>query len=264
MLRKIIGTFGLVTLLGSSVGLAASTEDVWNHHIHAWEARSVDDIVSDYSDSSTLVLNNRIFKGRKQIAQVFTRLFEIFDNGTNKIDTPTVFDRFVYITWNFTPSGKQEFFGTDTFVIEDGKIVLQTIASKLYDVFPVASAKNKSVALYSSKSGIPCSREGFTRTMEPGIYGGEEGSKGSGRKCEIEIHSPASVDNISADIQFLDVELTNVNLACRVNQDYDERSYRAVTPDHIVTISPIGVEVIRPYLVRIYDVHTRTEKSCKL
>jgi len=263
MLRKIITAFGLVTLLGSSAGLAASTNEVWEHHIRAWEARSVDEIVSDYSDNSTLVLNNQIFKGRKQIAQGFTRLFEIFDNGTNKIDTPTVFDRFVYITWNFTPNGKQEFFGTDTFVIEEGKIVLQTIASKLYDVFPVASPKNKIAILRSSRSGIPCSWEGFTRAMAPGIYEGEEGN-GNGRKCAIEIRKPTSVDNVSADIQFLDVELTNVDLACRVNQDYDERSYRAVTPDHIVTIVPIGIEEIRPYLVRVYDVHTRTEKSCHL
>lgn len=140
MLRKTFGILGFVSLLtvsGSAMASSGSTADVWNHHIQAWEARSVKDITSDYTDESVLVLNNRIFKGEDQIANVFTQLFKIFDGGVNRIDTPILFDRFVYITWHFTPTGKQEVFGTDTFVIEDGKIILQTIASPLYDLFPI-------------------------------------------------------------------------------------------------------------------------------
>jgi len=82
-------------------------------------------------------VNNQIFSGNEQIATVFSGLFQIFDGGSNHIETPIVLDRFVYITWNFTPQGKAEFFGTDTFVIESGKIVLQTIASPLFYLFPI-------------------------------------------------------------------------------------------------------------------------------
>ena len=142
MLRKTIKTLGLAiatfTTLGTSFAHAQSTQDVWSHHIQAWEARSVKEIVADYSGESVLVLNNKIFKGQEQIENVFTRLFRIFDNGTNRIDAPSLFDRFVYITWHFTPKNKHEFFGTDTFVIENGKIILQTIASPLYDSSPVS------------------------------------------------------------------------------------------------------------------------------
>jgi hypothetical protein len=140
MFNKTIKSLGLAALLAmfhAHSAFAISTNEVWNHHIQAWEARSVEAIVSDYSDKSALVLNNQIFKGQEQIAHVFTQLFKIFDDGVNRIDTPVLFDRFVYITWHFTPSGNEEVFGTDTFVIEDGKIVLQTIASKLYDAYPV-------------------------------------------------------------------------------------------------------------------------------
>ncbi|MCX6116734.1 MAG: hypothetical protein NT027_04275, partial [Proteobacteria bacterium] len=73
---------------------------------------------------------------------VFVQLFKIFDDGVNRIDSPILIDRFVYITWHFTPSGMKEYFGTDTFVIEDGKIVLQTIASPLYDIRTITSSKN--------------------------------------------------------------------------------------------------------------------------
>ena len=140
MFMKVVRVIGLASLLTgfmSSFAFGASTEGGWNHHIKAWEARSIEQIVSDYSDESVLVLNNRIFKGREEIAHVFSQLFRIFDNGVNRIDTPVVLDRFVYITWHFTPTGGGEHYGTDTFVIENGKIVLQTIASSVYELLPV-------------------------------------------------------------------------------------------------------------------------------
>ncbi len=139
---KYLGQAVLLTMIYGQSAFASSTTEVWNHHIQAWESRSVEAIVSDYSDDSVLVLNNQVFKGRDQIAQVFTQLFVIFDDGINRIDTPVLFDRFVYITWNYTPTGNREFFGTDTFVIENGKIVLQTIASTLYETYPVKPLSN--------------------------------------------------------------------------------------------------------------------------
>lgn len=134
--------FGMILLLtGLTLGTQtlaqtqapADTAIVWQHHIDAWESKSLSDIVQDYNEDSVLVINNQVFRGPKDIAHVFTRLFEIFANGDNQIDTPLVFERFVYITWHFQPTGKSVLLGTDTFVIENGKIKLQTIASDLYN-----------------------------------------------------------------------------------------------------------------------------------
>ena len=128
------------SLFASEYSYAQSTHDIWNHHIQAWTARSADGIVADYSDDSVLVVNNQTYPGIGEIRNAFTQLFKIFDNGQNRIDTPTIFDRIVYITWHFTPNEKLEQYGTDTFVIEKGKIVFQTIASPLYDLYPIAHA----------------------------------------------------------------------------------------------------------------------------
>lgn len=139
-MKNKIAAFGftaVLTMFHVSPVFAGSTSEVWTHHIEAWEARSVEEIKSDYSDKSVLILNNQVYKGQAEIGHVFSRLFEIFNDGSNRIDPPVLFDHFVYITWHFTPTGSQEFFGTDTFVVEDGKIVLQTIASPLYESFPV-------------------------------------------------------------------------------------------------------------------------------
>lgn len=116
---------------------AQSTSDVWNHHIQTWQARDLDGITSDYSEDSVLILNNEVFQGTAAIRRVFEQLFQIFDHGENRIDEPVLHGRIVYITWHYTPAIDKEFFGTDTFVIEDGKIAVQTIASPLYEAYPI-------------------------------------------------------------------------------------------------------------------------------
>lgn len=129
--------------LGSSVASAGtttptrSTEAVWNHHIAAWETHNLEAIVSDYGDDSILILNGTVFRGQNAIKSAFAQLFQIFDAGQNRIDAPLLLDRLVYITWHFTPTKDVEFYGTDTFVIEDGVIAIQTIASPLYDEYRV-------------------------------------------------------------------------------------------------------------------------------
>lgn len=120
----------------------ATTADVWNHHIAAWEARDVEAIASDYTEESVLILNSKVFSGQEAIKKVFVQLFGIFDAGNNRIDTPVLNGRIVYITWHFSPTGDSEFFGTDTFVIENGKIAVQTISSPLYDKYPVIELRD--------------------------------------------------------------------------------------------------------------------------
>ena len=114
-----------------------STNDVWQHHISAWNQRNVEAIAADYSDDSVLIINGVTFEGTDAIKTAFVQLFNIFDHGDNRIDPTVINDRIIYITWHFTPTGTSEFFGSDTFLIERGKIVVQTIASPLYAVYPV-------------------------------------------------------------------------------------------------------------------------------
>ncbi len=115
-----------------------TTIEVWQHHIEAWESRSLSDIISDYDEQSILILNGKIFQGQASISKVFSSLFSIFDRGENKIDPVIIVDRVVYITWHFTLSSElKTHYGTDTFVIEKGKIKIQTIASPLYNHFPI-------------------------------------------------------------------------------------------------------------------------------
>jgi len=138
VLKSLLGAL-LITLTSSSAfaGSQRTTAEVWSHHIEAWESRDLTAIASDYDSESVMIVNGKTFKGRAEIEQVFSQLFRIFDQGVNRIDPPTLDGRIVYLTWHFTPVGDVEYYGTDTFIVENGVIEVQTIASPLYDKFRV-------------------------------------------------------------------------------------------------------------------------------
>ncbi|OJH39482.1 nuclear transport factor 2 family protein [Cystobacter ferrugineus] len=126
-----------LTLSAPARAATPSTQEVWQHHIKAWDAKDVAAITSDYTDSSVLILNNQVFRGKAAIAHVFSQLFQIFGTGQNQLDQPVIDGRIIYLNWRYTPKNENAFFGSDTFVVEKGKIQIQTIASELYVSHPV-------------------------------------------------------------------------------------------------------------------------------
>ena len=120
-----------------SIKTTQETEKVWKHHIDAWDARDLDGIMEDYCEDSIFIGNNKVYKGLAEIRGIFASLFDIFDHGENIIDPEVIIKELIYITWNFTPTDDDSYFGTDTFVVENGIIIYQTVASLLYDKYPI-------------------------------------------------------------------------------------------------------------------------------
>lgn len=120
-----------------SAGTADETKKVWAEHIQAWDARDLDGIMVHYTEESIMIVNNRVYRGTQAIRKVFQHLYNLFDNGENIITPAVIEEQVIYITWNFTPTNNSEYFGTDSFVVQKGMIKYQTIASKLYDTYPV-------------------------------------------------------------------------------------------------------------------------------
>ncbi|NES64466.1 MAG: nuclear transport factor 2 family protein [Okeania sp. SIO2D1] len=113
------------------------TKQVWAHHIEAWDANDLDAIMSDYTEDSILVLNNTVKKGIQEVRSVFDNLFKLFSNGENIISPEVIEGEIIYITWNFTPTNDHNYFGTDSFVVQNRIITYQTIGSLLYEKYPV-------------------------------------------------------------------------------------------------------------------------------
>ena len=120
----------LALMLTLSGAASAGTQEVWQHHIDAWTARDADEIVADYTDDSVVVLVDRVYRGKAEIRGLFVKLFETFDKAEkHEIDPALVVGKIVYLTWRATIEGIEYPLGTDTFVIEEGKILYQTITT---------------------------------------------------------------------------------------------------------------------------------------
>ena len=115
----------------------ATTKQVWDHHIAAFGKRDLDAIVSDYSETAFIIVNNKVYEGHVQIRSVFVQLFDLFSHGVAQVQPAVVKAQTIYILWNLHPDGYGNFVGTDSFVVEDGKIQAHMIASELYVMFPL-------------------------------------------------------------------------------------------------------------------------------
>ena len=107
----------------------AETEGVVTRHLIAFtEQLGVDAILEDYEDSACLYGDAGIWRGKKAIAGFFEDFIASLPPGTVekfKLRTLRVEGSLAYITWT---AGDAIPLGTDTFVVQNGKIVSQTFA----------------------------------------------------------------------------------------------------------------------------------------
>jgi len=105
-----------------------STEAVLVHHLQAF-GEGVDAILSDYTEESVLITPDGVVRGIDELRTFF--------DGFIKNSPPELFEAFkflrqdiegevAYILWKAEPYIKM---ATDTFVIRDGKILVQTFAA---------------------------------------------------------------------------------------------------------------------------------------
>ena len=116
-----------------------TTRQVLEHHLGALAAGNLDAILSDYTDDSTLIGPDGVVKGRQAIRASFERgLDSLFKPGTYEftMDTLQVADEIAYIVWHANCASADIVFGTDTFLIRDSKIAVQTFAAKIEAKMP--------------------------------------------------------------------------------------------------------------------------------
>ena len=101
------------------------TEDVFNHHLQAFGI-GIDEIMKDYTDESVIITHDATHRGRDAIRAFFQDFFDTFpaeawdDFALLKTE---VVGEVAYLTWKASPYTD---LGTDTFLIRDGKIAVQT------------------------------------------------------------------------------------------------------------------------------------------
>lgn len=107
-----------------------ATEQVLKHHWDAFQANDLEATMEDYTEESILITPDRTFKGLSEIRENFVFAFSIFprDSSTLQLDKSVVQGDVGYIIWKANAPKFNLTFGTDTFIVHDGKIVRQTYA----------------------------------------------------------------------------------------------------------------------------------------
>ena len=108
---------------------SAETERVVRNHLQTFiDRKGVTAILDDYDESASFVSEERVYRGKTEIGEFFADFIgslsaeavEQFRLRSLRVD-----GNLAYITWN---AGTRIPLGTDTFVVENGKIVRQTFA----------------------------------------------------------------------------------------------------------------------------------------
>jgi ketosteroid isomerase-like protein len=111
-----------------------TTQQVLEHHLGTLAAGDLDGILRDYTEDSTLIGPAGPVKGTRAIREFFAAgLASLFKPGTYELtmDTMHVADDVAYIVWHAHCATADIVLGTDTFLIRDGKIAIQTFAAKV-------------------------------------------------------------------------------------------------------------------------------------
>lgn len=89
--------------------------------------------MADYGDKSVIHVPGAEFRGKEAIQTLFTGLFAEFakPGATFNLTNMVVEGNIGFIVWNAETADNVYELGTDTFVIDDGKIVVQTLATKV-------------------------------------------------------------------------------------------------------------------------------------
>jgi hypothetical protein len=89
----------------------------------------VDAIMQDFSEESVLITGDATYRGMKEIRDFYSQLINHLPEGffeTYKLNRQEVIGDVAYILWEAKPWFPM---ATDTFIVRDGKFVMQTFAA---------------------------------------------------------------------------------------------------------------------------------------
>lgn len=110
-----------------------STQAVIDNHLKCFGSRNLEGILSDYSATAVLFTPEGVLKGPDAIKPLFQRMLVEFGKpgASFKMKQMSVDGQYAYIVWFAETAENVYELGTDTFFVQDGKIVVQSFAGKI-------------------------------------------------------------------------------------------------------------------------------------
>ena len=110
------------------------THAIMEHQSSAFVAGSADEIIKDFADDAVLITPDVVHRGRAAIHAVYSDLFAgLFKPDTYDftMNAEHIEGDVAYIAWRASCASAEVPLGTDTFVVQGGKIVAQTMTTKI-------------------------------------------------------------------------------------------------------------------------------------
>lgn len=107
----------------------SKTEATVGNHLQAFFRKSIDGVVQDYAEESVLIVPSGPLRGLSEIRKFFTMFIETMPAGfleAFEMHRQEFVGEVGYIVWQSSPWVQ---FATDTFVVRNGKIMMQTFAA---------------------------------------------------------------------------------------------------------------------------------------
>ena len=121
----------LLFLTCSQPESSASPKAVLEHHLASVVQGNLDEIMADYADNSVILTPSGPLRGPTAIRAFFAAMPEILPPGfwdNFEMVRQDIEGEVAFIVWTAGPTAP---LGTDTFIIRDGRIVVQTFAAHL-------------------------------------------------------------------------------------------------------------------------------------
>lgn len=111
----------------------ATTLAVFQHHSKALGENNLDDILADYTEESIVITPEGTYSGLAEIRKAFVGIVKAFPSkgSTFHVIKTAVKNDLFYIVWSAKTPVVEYTFATDSFIIQDGKILRQTFAGNI-------------------------------------------------------------------------------------------------------------------------------------
>ena len=110
-----------------------STNDVIDHHLKAFGERDLKGVLSDYAPGAVFFTPHGPLRGPDAIRPLFQTMIAEFAKPGAAFNMKHQFvdGDYAYILWSAETADNVYEFGTDTFVVQDGKIVAQSFTATI-------------------------------------------------------------------------------------------------------------------------------------
>lgn len=115
--------------------LQLTAQATLQHHLEAFGKNDLEEIMSDFTEQSEVWTPEGTIVGLKAISSFFSYAFTLFPKDSTRLNLKQMIvkDNKAYIVWDAESAVMNAPIGTDSFEIEDGKILWQSTAFQIIE-----------------------------------------------------------------------------------------------------------------------------------